>query len=293
MSTPLESGGPAQRIHPQATFPTDLSPVIPSKPDDPPWGVLQALATWLLSVAFLVVVPQLLALPYVAAHYPRGATRETLFADKTFILVLVAGFLPAHALTLLLAWAMATRVGRLSAIEVLGLTRSRASEVWKSAGLAILLFVIAWVVAGTFGGQETDLEKILLSSRAAALVTALVAVTTAPLVEEIIYRRLLYSALQRLIGRWFAVLIVASVFAGMHVLQYRQNIGTILSISLLSLTLTLVRARTGRLLPCFVIHLVFNGIQSLIIVFEPYLRALLERHDTGVGLASGLIRFVF
>jgi len=29
-----------------------------------------------------------------------------------------------------------------------------------------------------------------------------------------------------------------------------------------------VRARTGRLLPCFVIHLVFNGVQSVIIVFE-------------------------
>jgi hypothetical protein len=32
-----------------------------------------------------------------------------------------------------------------------------------------------------------------------------------------------------------------------------------------------VRARTGRLLPCYIIHLVFNGIQSVLIVVEPYL----------------------
>jgi hypothetical protein len=49
-----------------------------------------------------------------------------------------------------------------------------------------------------------------------------------------------------------------------------------LSISLLSFVLTFIRARTGRLLPCFVIHLVFNGVQSCIIVLEPYLRRLLE-----------------
>ena len=72
------------------------------------------------------------------------------------------------------------------------------------------------------------------------------------------------------------MIVVASMFAGLHVYQYRQNIGAILSISLLSLVLTMIRARTGRLLPCFVIHLVFNGIQSLIIVLEPYLRTLLE-----------------
>ena len=66
------------------------------------------------------------------------------------------------------------------------------------------------------------------------------------------------------------------MFAGLHVYQYRQNLGAILSISLLSFVLTFIRARTGRLLPCFVIHLVFNGVQSFIIVLEPYLRRLIE-----------------
>src|SRR6267143_6592777 len=102
-----------------------------------------------------------------------------------------------------------------------------------------------------------------------------------------IYRGLLYSALQRVIGRWFAIIVVAAMFAGLHVYQYRQNIGAILSISLLSLVLTYIRARTGRLLPCFVIHLVFNGIQSVIIVLEPHVRTALEtmRH----GSASGAV----
>jgi membrane protease YdiL (CAAX protease family) len=120
---------------------------------------------------------------------------------------------------------------------------------------------------------------------------AFLAVATAPLVEEMIYRGLLYSALQRVTGRLFAVLIVAGMFAGLHVFQYRQNIGAILSIAILSLSLTALRAKTGRLLPCYVIHLIFNGVQSLIIVFYPYLNSLVESSRTGA--AKGAVTCIF
>src|SRR5262249_2974543 len=101
-------------------------------------------------------------------------------------------------------------------------------------------------------------------------------VATAPLVEEMVYRGLLYSAFQKAMGQWGAVVVVASMFAGLHVVQYWPNAAAISSITLLSVVLTMVRARTGRLLPCYVIHLVFNGIQSVIILLEPYIRAALE-----------------
>jgi len=37
-------------------------------------------------------------------------------------------------------------------------------------------------------------------------------------------------------------------------------------ITLLSITLTVARAVSGKVLPAFIIHLVFNGIQSVLIV---------------------------
>jgi len=90
------------------------------------------------------------------------------------------------------------------------------------------------------------------------------------------------------------VIVVSSMFAGLHVYQYRQNLGAILSISLLSLVLTAIRARTGRLLPCVVVHLVFNGVQSLIIVLEPYLRALTEhwRPQPTTGVLISIVRLL-
>jgi membrane protease YdiL (CAAX protease family) len=257
-----------------------------------PWALL----TWFLSFAALALVPVLCVQPYVARHYRGGPapTQQVLLADKTFVFLFVLGWVPAHLLTLGLIWAVATRLGKYSLKEVFGLSWGPDFRLGKSVGVAISLFLMAWLIAALFGAHKTDLDQILESSRAAALTLAFIAVATAPLVEELIYRGLLYSAMQRVIGRWFGVIVVSSMFAGLHVYQYRQNIGAILSISLLSLVLTTIRARTGRLLPCVIIHLVFNGIQSLLIVLEPYLRALAEhwRPQPTTGLLIFIVRFL-
>lgn len=261
-----------------------------ASPENPPWGVPGAILVWLLSIALLFVVPNLFVAPYVAYHFHGrpAPTEQILLADKTFVLLFVSGWLPAHFLTLAVIWALATRMGKLSWKQIFGWDWTPNFGIWKSAGIALSLFVVAWLTTALFGGKETDLDRILQSSRAAALVLAFLAVATAPLVEEFIYRGLLYSALQRVMGRLFAVIVVAAMFAGLHMWQYRQNIGAILSISVLSLTLTVVRARTGRLLPCYIIHVVFNGIQSIIIVLYPYLNTLVESSRTKGALTCVL-----
>lgn len=277
MSTPEDSGqpGPANQVLVESSEPLSVGkPAI--DPDNPPWGLPLASLTWVASVVLIIIIPQLCALPYVAVHY-RGTiapTKEALLSDKTFVLILVIGLFVAHLVTLALAWAVVTRFRKFPFRKTLGLSWPANFGPWKSTGLAVLLFVIAMLIVWKFGGQQTDLERILRSSRAAALVIAFLAATTAPLVEEVVYRGLLYSALQRLAGPITGVFVVTLLFAGLHVFQYWPDFGAIASISFLSLVLTGIRARTGRLLPCYVIHLVFNGIQSIIIVIDPYLRAL-------------------
>jgi membrane protease YdiL (CAAX protease family) len=131
------------------------------------------------------------------------------------------------------------------------------------------------IIQVLFKGPETQLDKILNSSRMTALATAFMATATAPLVEEVVYRGVLYSALHRAIGAAGAVLIVLSLFALVHVPQYWPNFGVIFTICLLSASLTVIRAYTGKLLPCFIIHLIFNGIQSVVIVLSPYLEGFI------------------
>jgi membrane protease YdiL (CAAX protease family) len=251
-------------------------------PDSPPWGIVAALSAWLTSVVFLAVVPNVCVLPYMAYRYGGTSTsREALLNDKTFVFLFVLGWLPAHLLTLALIWAIATRLGKLSLKEVFGWSWSPNLGLGRSVSLAVLLFLLTFLLVARFGGPRTDLDRILESSRAAAVTLAALAVLTAPLVEEMIYRGLLYSAFRRTLGQWAAIAIVTSMFAGLHWVQYWPNVGAISSITLLSLALTLIRARTGKLLPCFVVHLVFNGVQSVIIILEPYLTRLFEmwRHE--------------
>ena len=269
----------------------DTSPNSTEPAKNPPWTLFTAVATWFASVA-LLFLPQVMAIPYLAAHY-RGTrpTTEVLLADKTLILILVSGVFPAHLITLVIVWAVATRFGKLSAIQTLGLTWNGKLRTWQSIGLALMLYVAAFLLTLAFGGQGTALDRLVESSRAAALTIAFLAVVTAPLVEESIYRGILYPAIERTAGAKAAVILVTLLFAVPHVPQYWPNIGVISSITLLSVVLTLVRARTGRLLPCFVVHLVFNGIQSVIILLEPSLRAALEtmRHGSASGLLTSFL----
>jgi membrane protease YdiL (CAAX protease family) len=293
VSTPEDSRLSEQTNFLPADSPQPSQITVPTPdPDNPPWGFLQALLTWGASVGMLWIIPQLFLLPYLATHYRDrpGLTKEMLLSDKIVVLILVASFLPVHVLTLILAWAVTSRFGKISPLKTLGMSWPRNFGVWKSIGLAVLLLGVSGLIVYKFGGQDTDVERILRSSRTAAVLMAIIAAGTAPLVEEIIYRGLLYSALQRLGGPLLGVVVVFSMFAGLHVFQYWPNAGAIAAISLLSLVLTVVRARTGRLLPCYVIHLVFNGIQSVVIIADPFVQSMYRslRHD-----APGILHSLF
>ena len=67
--------------------------------------------------------------------------------------------------------------------------------------------------------------------------------------------------------------LVSLLFAGVHVWQYRNNVAVIIVITALSIVLTVSRALSGKVLPAFIIHLAFNGIQSVIIVLGGFIDA--------------------
>jgi len=280
--------------------------VTPERPPDAPSSQLAAwpprvelglaLLTWFFSVILLLLIPPLFSLPYLIYRLQHGfpLTRENLLADKTFIFFNIVGVIPAHVITFAIAWSVVTRFGRFSFWQVIRWDWAPNFRFWKSAGLAIGLLLIGVLILSRFGGEPTDMEKIIMSSRLNACTTAFLATVTAPLVEELVYRGVLYSALQRVLGIGGAVVIAMSLFTIVHVPEYWPNFGVLATILLLSFSLTLVRARTNRLLPCYVIHLVFNGIQSLFIVIGPYLPnlyRLLQRQRSGAILPTHLLKF--
>ena len=254
-------------------------------PDNPPWGLLHALLLWVMSVLLIVLVPLFAVLPYfVYKTMTQGPVIDPM-KDSGLLFISILAILPAHMLTLGIVWFVVTNRGRRPFLQTLGWTWPSNFGPVKCIGLAILLLIVALLFTWLFGGAETQLDQIVKSSLKARFVLAFLAVFTAPLIEEILYRGIMYPALQRIFGMAWAVAVVSILFAGVHVFQYFNNLAVVSVIAILSVTLTLVRARTRSLLPCFVIHLVFNGLQALFLVLQP----VLERYGNQQKAVTGLL----
>ncbi|HZG50587.1 MAG TPA: type II CAAX endopeptidase family protein [Pyrinomonadaceae bacterium] len=254
------------------------SPAAPeTHADDPAWGLMAAFGLWFASVGLLVVSGVLALAVYVVLRRPSldAASLGALQSDPLLILLSIAAMVPVHLLTFGMAWAVVTGFGKRPFRTAVGWSWSGRFGFWTCVGLAIGLWLFGITLATLFGGQETDIDRIIASSHAARLSIAFLAVATAPIVEETIYRGVLFAPLQRAAGTKAAIGIVSVMFAAVHLVQYRNNLGVIAAVVGLSFTLTWVRAHTGRLLPCFAIHAAFNGIQAIIIVAQPYLKTLL------------------
>ncbi|HEX8923099.1 MAG TPA: type II CAAX endopeptidase family protein, partial [Pyrinomonadaceae bacterium] len=226
-------------------------------PNNPPWGLLAAFLIWLASIVLLIGMAIVFLIPYAAMKAGTVSREELshfLVTDKTAVLLTIISAIPAHLLTLGIIWAVVTRFGKRPFWRTLGWTRGKGFGFWASAGLAAGLYIFSILMIYLFSQQETEtaLGKLIGSSREAALAIAFMAVVTAPLTEELVYRGVLYSALQKVGGRVWAIVGVMVLFTLIHVPQYWPNYGVIGAICLLSISLTLVRAYTGRLLPCFI-----------------------------------------
>ena len=272
-------------------------------PNNPPWGVGSAFVLLFLSIGLVVFVPFFIVLPYAFKQGMTFGTPEQnqaflqfLATDKISIVLQIAALLPIHLLTMLMVWALVTRFGKRPFASTIGLNwggKPALMGLVICVVLGVTLFAIGSFIARVLGGDKpTPLEQIIQSSWMARYLVSFFAVATAPLAEEFVYRGVLYSPLQRAVGVKGAILIVLGIFTLIHVPQYWSNVGVIAAVFLLSVALTLVRAMWGRLLPCVIIHLIFNGITAVILVLEPYLQRFMPTPEPVTPPASLLLPLV-
>lgn len=284
---------PENEHFPQPFINQEVSPELPLSPNNPPWGGLAAFLAWLASVLFILILPNVFLLPYLLSQQLDLSNQESMAGfirtDPTAVMIFIGSILPAHLLTLLVSWGIITRMGKFSFFEMTG---------WKWGGFKwwqillaiwfILLgfFALAVLLEKVFGNPDNELTLLLKSSTTAVYLIAFIATFTAPLVEEVIYRGLLYSAFQKSLGVFWSVIIVTGLFAAVHMPQYWGSPASIIVIGLLSLTLTLIRVKTDNLLPCIVLHTVINGVQSIGLVAQTFIK---DVPDQAVQPATFLI----
>lgn len=262
---------PSGGFAPEGTLPPD--------PDQPAWGPLAGISVWVASVAAIVIVPIIAVVFWYIISEARGAEvpdfqgRGELIEwlkSPRLLLVQVASTIVAHAVTLAICWAVVTKLGTRSFWASLGWHwGGRSPMFWLlfSVGVIVALVGFSQVAARLLPeSQDTAFAELLRSSPQVRIAVAVLATLSAPIVEEVIYRGVLFSALRRRTGVAASVVLVTMLFAGVHFLQYWGAWVTISGLVFLSLILTLVRARTGSILPSVTIHFVNNAFFSLLIV---------------------------
>lgn len=272
--TPL----PEEHAEPPEPQPSGTVQGTPGTSWSSPWrDVWTSFGVWFASVVLLLVVPLVFTLPYLIYRIAKYGppTPEALATDKQLIFYSVVGILPTHMLTFVIVWLLITYGGRRPFWKNIDFDWPKGASpvvvTLVSVLVATMLFLLALGVTSIYGEHKTDLDLLIESSIYTRIATAFMAVATGPLVEELVYRGVLYRALEKAAGMGVAIALVSLLFAGVHVFQYRNNVAVIIVITVLSVTLTVSRAVTGKLLPAFIIHFVFNGIQSVLIVLGGFI----------------------
>ncbi len=126
-------------------------------------------------------------------------------------------------------------------------------------GVSTVFNVIGTVLNRSTGGVDAvgDISSLISTGLA---VTFLIPVVIGPILEELIFRKLLIDRIRRF-GEWNAVLFSALAFGLFH-----MNLPQFCYAASIGLMLGYVYVRTGRILYTIIMHILLNGVSSLIVL---------------------------
>jgi membrane protease YdiL (CAAX protease family) len=170
----------------------------------------------------------------------------------------------------------------------------RGSDWWGVPAGMVLQVVIAVLTAPLIvwlfpdGPPEQGIAEIAGQSQSVLdqLSVFVSVAVAAPLIEEMLFRGMLLSWLTRRMGNWWAILVSAAVFSGIHLLD-PNAIAVIPGLFLLGIVLAWVALRRGDLSLPIAIH---SGINLLAAISILYGAELLEWSETQLEQIEGIIR---
>lgn len=210
----------------------------------------------LVSTVYTVTIIVELGPPELVAS-PDAAVYMDAVMDKLMEISLVSGLLTLLSVVLLF------KLRRKSLRQELWLRPAPVGVFLWAAVLAVCLYLLVTLVLGLlperwlegYSEASAGLEQ---TGAVAFLSTALVA----PVVEEVIFRGLIYTRLQCAMPGWVAVALSAAIFGVCHGealwFCYAYVLGVIFA---------LVTRMTGSILPGMLMHLVFNSVNEVLLFF--------------------------
>ena len=130
---------------------------------------------------------------------------------------------------------------------------------WRAAFGAVLLGGLMDLV--TLALRKPIVPEVLrplFTGTASVAAMIMFAVIVTPLVEELLFRGVLFPVAARSLGATGGVLLVSGLFGFAHVVTYGLDAYLIAQTLVAGLYLTWLRSRTGSLVPCVAAHAALN-----------------------------------
>ena len=210
---------------------------------------------------------------YVAEQ--SGKPEEALKIEYTASLFMTQIFFQGGIITIILVWLAAIR--KFDVVRFFGF---RERSALMTLGLAVLWLIVAYVLILIYGGAIAPLLKDLLGmdlkqqglvesapdiqdpfTRVLMVITLCVG---APLMEELIFRGVIYGVAVRYFHPVYATIASAVLFGAIH-----NNLLSLIPLSLLGAVLAEAYRHSRSLGVPIVMHSVFNGISYLLLMYGP------------------------
>jgi uncharacterized protein len=189
----------------------------------------------------------------------------SLQTDQTPILLPVQ--LAAYAFIYLSFWLVfRTRYGQ-PVLRSLGWRSSRLNVIWAAAGGVVLALLLSGLSAVLHTPKVSSPFDKLTASRLNLILFGIVAVTLAPLFEEMFFRGFIQPLLSRSWGTVAGVVVTAILFGSLHGPEYSWVWQYALFVTLAGAVFGWVRARTGSIIPSTVMHGCFNAVSFAALAF--------------------------
>lgn len=179
--------------------------------------------------------------------------------------VQVLAWLPSLAL---IAYIVTRQYGRSLADGLAWAPLPRPVTTYVRTG--VLLAIGSTLLAIAFGdpGQPTPMQE-LFARRESWWILATFGILVAPLIEEIVFRGFLYSALEHRHNSAVALGASTAVFAFLHGSQYGWQLPQLSVLAAVGCAFGVVRMHTGSTKASTIVHAAYNGLVFLFLVSLP------------------------
>jgi len=242
-----------------------------------PVHIVDEQAAW-IKFSFTVVIFMVIGLYFVIpAIFPLSAPENaetTPITGLGMLISLLFSQLPVITILIMLAFFFHKEV---SICDKFQLKNWNWAFLALPFGLELLIFPTLILV--TLGFQELvsslfnyqlpagELETITLTcSNTAFIIIAVGAVIVAPIIEELVFRKVIYDFMEKQAGRIIAVIFTSLLFAAVH--------GSIIktpALFILALVLQLLYISYRSICPCIILHMVHNGSAILLVAIARHL----------------------